>query len=169
MKFGDVDFDSRRKFLKAQPSWDDFLPFREAESDSERELVREYKRKYKLDPFFVVSRGPSAGPRGVPQGAPVSPVVSLIALEETLFGKRKLMAKYANDPEFHYITHGAEQSGCFTYPFEMSTVMYADDGIRYGRSLPAYPVHGEGSLGQYEAFYEPLKSSGVEFNFEKSG
>jgi len=56
--------------------------------------VEEYKRKYQLDPFFVVSRGPAASPRGVPQGASLSPVVSLIALEETMFGKRKLMDKY---------------------------------------------------------------------------
>jgi len=132
-------------------------------------LVVEYKRKYRLDPFFVVNRGPASSPRGVPQGAPLSPIVSLVALEETLFGKRKLIAKYKNDPEFQTITHGAERSGCFNYPFEMHTVMYADDGLRYGKGLPSFPVHGEGHLGQYEAFYEPLRSSGVEFNFDKSG
>jgi len=160
---------SRRNFLKGQPRYDDVLPFREAETDQEREQVAEYKRKYKLDPFFLVSRGPSSSPVGVPQGAPISPITSLVALEEAMFGKRKLMAKYLGQDEFNTITHGATQSGCFTYPFEMHTVMYADDGIRYGEFLPNLPVQGEGYLGQHEAFYEPLRSSGIEFNFNKSG
>jgi len=47
--------------------------------------------------------------------------------------------------------------------------MYADDGLRYGNFLPAVPVQGEGYLGAHEAFYEDMKSSGVEFNFDKSG
>lgn len=86
-----------------------------------------------------------------------------------MFGKRKLKDKYGADPEFQLITHGAEAGGCFTYPFKMDTLMYADDGIRYGNYLPAVPVQGEGHLQQYEAFYENMRSSGVEFNWDKSG
>jgi hypothetical protein len=114
----------------------------------------------------VVSRGPRATPIGVPQGAPISPILSLIALEETIFGKRKLKEKYANDSEFEMLEHS---SPCFTYPFRMDAVMYADDGIKYGTGFPSHPIQGMGALKQHEAFYEVCSSAGITFHGEKSG
>jgi len=51
----------------------------------------------------------------------------------------------------------------------MGTLMYADDGLRYGNFLPEVPIQGEGHLDSHEAFYENMKTSGVEFNLDKSG
>lgn len=140
----------RRSFLESQPEYDDKLSFREAATDKERRLVAQMKKEQGVEPYFLVNRGPSSSPLGTPQGAPISPTLSLVALEETMFGKKKLIAKYQK--EFNNIPRN---------------IMYADDGLRYGDRLPDPPLNG--NLGENDAFFENFRSAGISVHEGKSG
>jgi hypothetical protein len=75
------------------------------------------------------------GPKGFPQGAPISPILSILALEPSLF---KLTCK---------------------------VMMYADDGLKWGRGVKDLVENGLEALETTE----PIASSRIKYAPEKSG
>jgi hypothetical protein len=73
--------------------------------------------------------------KGVPQGAPFSPILAILALERTIINP-------------------------YSMTFDQKAVMYADDGLIYGRRLDDNPV----------PWWTPdWKMSGISQNKDKSG